>query len=159
MNLQPGDILLWRVDPGAPLLDRLIGWAERRLGDQRSAAYYHVGFVSNATSLFYEAKPPRVCLAPIPNPLPPYVEVYRLRGSIDPTALRRVLDYADTRIGRLYDFLGVLTAGFIEVGGLEFCSQYTEDSFAAYPVELCPDVKFTTPDDVANSAMLVRVQP
>lgn len=157
--LQPGDVLLWRIDPGAPWVDRLIGWGERRLGQgiKGKADYYHVGFVSRIPGQFYESKPPRIALSPIPNPLPSYVETYRLRSPPHPDLLKAVFDYADTRVGNLYDFLGVLTGGFVEIAGLEFCSKFTNDSFSYAGIVLCPNQELISPDDIAASPLLQRV--
>ena len=118
MNLLPGDILCWRVTPEAPLVGRMIGWAEHRLGDQKGdAADYHVAFVSQDVSQIYSAKPPKIDLYPIPNPLPSYIEVHRLRTSPTPDQLQAIFKYAESRRGKSYDFLGVLTAGMVEIGG------------------------------------------
>jgi hypothetical protein len=158
--LQPGDILLWRIDPGAPWIDRLIGWGERRLGQSsgKPADYYHVGFVSAASGSFYQAKPPRVCLSAVPSPFPAYLEAYRLRVAPAPDALRKVFGYADSRLGKLYDFLGVLTGGFLEAGGLEFCSKFTNDAFSYAGIVLAPSEELISPDDIAASPLLARVQ-
>lgn len=106
----------------------------------------------------YQAKPTKTDLYPVPDPLPAYVEVWRFKAGLkDASGLARVFAYAESRRGKLYDWIGVLTAGFIEVGGLEFCSQLTEDAFLQYPYTLCPDVRFTTPDDIANSSLLFKI--
>jgi hypothetical protein len=160
MTLLPGDILMFRVDPGAPLLDRLIGWGESKLKQRtpQGYQYYHVAFVSADVTRMYSAQPPTINLYPIENPLPSYIEVYRVRGGLSPVQLKDIFNYADSRKGKCYDFIGVGTFGFLEIGGLEFCSQFTEDSFANGQVVLSPDIRFTTPDDVADSPFLVKVQ-
>ena len=81
-----------------------------------------------------------------------------MKAGLNADQLKAIFAYADSRLGRLYDFLGVCTAGVVEFGGLEFCSQYTEDSFAAGQVVLSPDIRFTSPDDIASSDMLVKIQ-
>lgn len=159
MTVQPGDILLWRVVPGAPLLDRLIGWGESKL-KQRTATgyqYYHVAFVAADPKLMYSAQPPRIQLYPIPDPLPEYIEVWRLKERVTAHGLSNVFAYANLRLGKWYDFIGVLTAGFLEIGGLEFCSQLTEDAYCEYPVALCENIRFSSPDDIANSKHIARV--
>ena len=105
----------------------------------------------------YSAQPPRIQLYPIPDPLPPYIEVHRLRDGTTQGGVENIFAYANSRLGRLYDFAGVLTAGFLEIGGLEFCSQLTEDAFCEYPVCLCENIRFTSPDDIANSGALKRI--
>lgn len=159
IKLQPGDILLWRVGPEASWVDRLIGWGESMIHEKtpQKAQYYHVAFVSGDVTKMYSSQPLRIKLYSVPDPLPSWIEVYRLKGTIDPEGLGRVFAYADSRCGRFYDFLGVFTAGRIELGGLEFCSQLTEDAFFEYPIALSPDVRFSSPDDIAASTALTRV--
>lgn len=159
MTLQPGDVLLWRIGPGAPWFDRLIGWGERRLGQgiKGKADYYHCGFVSRAPNLFYQAKPPRICLSPVPAPFPPYLEAYRLILPPTPERLKAVFDYADSRLGRPYDWMGVLTGGFVEIGNLEFCSKLLNNSFSYAGLVLRPDEELISPDDIAASPLLFRL--
>lgn len=156
--LQPLDILCWRVTPEAPLFGRMIGWAERKMGEQRGdAAYYHVAFVSPMTSWMYASKPPMIDLYPIPNPLPTYVEVHRLRIPATPEQYHQIFSYAHSRKGRPYDFIGVLTAGMVELGGLEFCSLYVLNSFANGQIVLASNIEFPTPDDIAGSSLIARI--
>jgi hypothetical protein len=156
--LQPGDVLLWRVVPQAPWKDRLIGWGENLIHQVASDGYeyYHVAFVSNDTNQMYSSQPPKIDLYPIPKPLPDYVEVYRTITPLDHVQLINIFKYAESRRGRPYPFIGVLTIGWLS-GNLEFCSQYTEDSFACGQVVLSDDIRFTTPDDIANSSLIKRV--
>lgn len=156
MTLQPFDILLWKVSPSASLIERAIGWAEARLGDQQGAAFYHVGFVSGSSKTFYQSKPPKIQLTPVPDPLPPYIVPYRLIAPPTPAQLTMIFAYANSRLGRPYDFLGVLTAGYVEVGGLEFCSKYTNDSGAAAQIVLSSKIQ-PTPDDIANSPLIAPI--
>ncbi len=159
MNLLPGDILLWRIDKGAPLIDRLIGWGERRLKQDHSDVvnYYHVSFVSMNTAKMYSAQPPKIDLYWIPDPLPAYVEIYRVRQGLSDKQRTTIFRYAQMRCGKPYDFLGVLTGGFVEVGGLEFCSKYTNDSYSYGNITLCPSQELISPDDIAASPQLVFV--
>ena len=159
IQLQPADILLWRVDPKASFWDRLIGWGESKIGEltPQGYQYYHVGFVAANPKNYYQAKPPKLDKFILPDPFDFNIEVYRLKTPPTVEGLARIFAYAESRRGTWYDFLGVATFGFIELGGLEFCSQYTEDSFAHDGILLCPDIRFATPDDIAASESLVRV--
>ena len=154
MILLPGDILCWCVTNQAPLMGLMIGAVERKIGDQVGpAAFYHCAIVSANTSLMYASRPPRIDLYPIPLPLPAYIEVRRTKVKLTDEQIKAIFYYAESRRGRLYPFLGVLTAGWLS-GNLEFCSQYVEDSYANGQVVLAPDIRFTTPDDIANSGLL-----
>lgn len=160
--LQPGDILLWRVDPGAPLWDRLIGWGERMLKQSNSEKknYYHVAFVSADPRMMYSAEPPRIALLPVPSPIPDYIEVYRVKSESapGPIQLGLIFKYADSQIGRFYNFLGVLTGGYVQVGKFLFCSQFTWIAYSNGGIWLCPYEFLESPDDVAASSLLMRVE-
>lgn len=158
MTLQPADILLWRVGPGSSWIDRLIGWGESFIHQKtpQGYQYYHVGFVAANPKNYYQSKPPIIDKFIVPDPLPKNVEVYRFKQLLTPDNLANVFQYAESRRGKWYPFLGVLTAGWLQ-GNLEFCSQYTEDSFAHYPVLLCQNIRFTSPDDIAGSSLLIKV--
>lgn len=157
MILEPGDILLWRIYPGASLLDRFVGWGENKILKQAPISkyqYYHVAFVAANPKNYYSAQPPKIDKFLVPDPLPDNVEVYRWVEPLSSDGLNKVFQYAESRRGSWYPFLGVLTAGWLS-GNLEFCSQYTEDSFAHYPRLLSPNIRFTTPDDIASSSELI----
>ena len=156
--IQAGDVLLWRVGPGAPLLDRFIGWGESLIKQRtpQGYQYYHVAIVSASPKFMYSSQPPKIDLYPVPDPMEDHIEVYRLKGGASPQGLTNVFAYAESRRGRWYPFLGVLTAGWLQ-GNLEFCSQLTEDAYCEYPVALCEDIRFTSPDDIASSKFLTRI--
>lgn len=157
-ELQPGDILAWRVDKEAPIWDRLIGWGESLIKQRtpQGYQYYHVAIVSPDVQRMYSSQPPKIDLYPVPDPLPSHIEVYRLKGGAAFPGLANVFKYAESRRGRWYPMLGVITAGWLQ-GNLEFCSQLTEDSFCQYPVALCQNIRFSSPDDIAASSALIRI--
>jgi uncharacterized protein YycO len=157
--LQPGDILAFKVGPEAPLLDRLIGWGERMLKQSNSDKknYYHIAFVSHDPTHMYSAEPPRIGLLPIPSPIPNYIEVYRLINPPTADQLKQVFTYADSQLGNLYNFLGVLTGGYVQVGKFQFCSQFTWIAYNQGGIDLCPYEFLESPDDIANSKVLVQV--
>ena len=158
MILRPCDILLWRCDPSSSWVERLIGWGESLLHESAPGGrqYYHVAFVSANPALMYSSEPPKIDLYPVPDPLPDNIEVYRLKATPTPDQIAAIVAYAESRCGRWYPFLGVLTAGWLS-GNLEFCSQYTEDSLAAGQIVLSTDIRFTSPDDIAASPLLTPV--
>jgi len=151
MILQPGDILLWRVVPGLPLYERFIGWSQLRVLKQKGVTgqqYYHCALVAANPKSYYSSQPPKIDKFVLPDPLPSNVEVWRLNEPLDPLKLALVFQYAESRRGKWYPLLGVITAGWLQ-GNQEFCSQYLEDSYAHYPVLLCNDIRFATPDGIA----------
>ena len=121
-----------------------------------NAWFYHVAFVSENPKMMYSSQPPKIGLYPIPDPLEDHIDIYRLIRPPAPEQLVSIFKYAAGRVGRWYPFLGVLTAGWLS-GNLEFCSQYTEDSFACGQIVLSTDIRFTSPDDIAASPLIAKV--
>lgn len=150
---------MWRIGPGASWIDRLIGWGERVLhqAGSRQVNYYHVGFVGPGVFKLYQSKPPVICNSDVPNPLPAYIEVYRFKEPISDDQMRRVFTYANSQLGKWYNFLGILTGGFIQVGSFSFCSQFTWQCFTYAGVVLCPWDELESPDDIAASPLLFKV--
>jgi hypothetical protein len=159
MNLLPGDILLWRVTKEAPWFGRLIGWGERltKQANSKKRSYYHVGFCGAHPGYFYESRPPRICISVTPDPLPPYIEAYRVKGGLTNEQLERIFAYAKSRLGAWYNFLGILTLGYLNVAGDQFCSQFTNDAFTFGGIVLAPQDMLESPDDLAASSILERI--
>lgn len=154
MELQPADILLWRIVKDSLWFERFIGWGEYHVLKEGKAdyQYYHIAFVAANPKYYYSSQPPSIQKFLAPDQWPDNVEVFRRKEPFDPESLSNVFQYAESRRGRIYPFLGVFTAGWLQ-GNLEFCSQLTEDAFAHYPLLLCPDIRFSTPDDIASSIL------
>jgi hypothetical protein len=159
IKVKPGDILMFKIAPGASWIDRLIGWGERRLGQTNSdkVNYYHVGFVGPGVFKFYQSKSPCICNSDMPVPLPDHIEVYRLKVELTDDQLKSIFTYANSQLGKWYNFLGVLTGGFIQIGNFSYCSQFTWQSFTYAGIVLCPWESLESPDDIAASSLLERV--
>jgi len=159
IDLQPADILLWRCDSSASWIDRLVGWGESKIGETTPQGYhyYHVAFVAANPKNYYSSQPPKVDKFICPQTWSANVEVWRLKMALSGSQLNSIFEYAESRRGKLYPFLSVLSFGMVQLGGLEFCSQYTEDSFAHGQILLSPDCTFATPDDLAASNVIHRV--
>lgn len=153
--LFPGDILCWKAGPGASVLDRLIAWGEGLVHDKGD--YYHVGFVGPGVLKFYQSKPPAICNVDMPVPLSPNIEVYRLKTLLTEDQLTKIFTYANSQIGKWYNFLGVISFGMIQVGSFAFCSQFTWQAYTYAGIVLCPWETLESPDDIAASDLLVRV--
>ena len=161
MNLQPGDILLWRVGPGASLIPRLIGWGERKLRQPGDYAhqYYHVGLVAANPDWFYESTWPRIAYSPVPLPLPPYIEAYRLKVPPTKAQLQKIYAHAESEVGKPYPWWAIATFGFVQFGDFPYCSEYVWRSFTAGGILLCPWDALESPDDIAAADTLEQVMP
>ncbi len=162
MNVEPGDILLFRVTSRSPLLDRLIGWGQKVIKQApSSAAYCHAALVGPDSGRLYEARWPKIHNIPIDwetlrkrNP----IEVYRVKD-IRPEQVSAVLRFAENRVGRRYDVPAILTFGIIQFGHATVCSQFVWEAFTAADICLCPWEDLESPDDLATSHCLVRIDP
>lgn len=151
---------MFRVDKGAPLMSRLIAWGERMLkqSDSDKRNYYHVGFVSADPRKFYQSKPPCICLSDVPQPLPDYIEVYRPITPLTPDQLKTIFAFADSKLGTLYNFLGVLTGGYVQIGQFMFCSQFTWIAYSKAGFYFCTYEFLESPDDIPTCPPLAYIK-
>ena len=158
-SLQPGDILLWKVAASSSFIDRLIGWGERKTGQIGSATanYYHVAIVGVDMLHFYDSQPGGVGNRDIPKPFPAYIEVYRFKDPLNDDDLLKMWTYANSQKGKGYNYIGVLTAGMIEVWGKPFCSELVWRICTYAGRVICPWKTCLSPDDIAASTQLIRV--
>ena len=116
--------MAWRIGSGASWVDRLIGWGERKTGQTNSdkVNYYHVGIVGPTKDHFYQSAIfGGVRNSDVPNPLPNYIEVYRFKEPLSQDDLTKMWTYANAQLGKGYNYVGVLTAGWLQIAGKPFC--------------------------------------
>lgn len=159
MILQPSDILLWRVNPAASWIDRFIGWGERLTGqiNSRQVNYYHVAMVGVDPLHYYDSAPGGIKNSLIPIPWPSNIEVYRLIAPLSGKQMSAMWTYANSQIGTGYNYVGVFTAGMVEVLGKPFCSELVWRMATYAGTVICPWKTCLTPDDIAASLLLERV--
>ena len=157
--LKPTDILLWRVSPGSNWIDRLVGWGERFTSQVNSnqVNYYHVAMVGVDPLHYYDSAPGGVKNSLIPIPLPPNIEVYRFIMPIGDLQQKAMWTYANSQLGTGYNYVGVFSAGLIEVLGKPFCSELVWRMGTYAGVVVCPWKTCLSPDDIAASPILKRV--
>jgi hypothetical protein len=150
---------MFRVDSGAPLLSRLIGWGERMLkqSNAQKKDYYHVAFVSADTTKMWSAQPPWIDLYDIPNPLPPYIEVYRPITPLTQDQLDQIFNFAYSVRHTLYNLLGVLTGGYVQIGHFMFCSQFIWIAYSKAGFYFCSYEFLESPDDIPTCPPLAYV--
>jgi hypothetical protein len=159
MILQPTDILLWRVTPTASWIDRLVGWGERKTGQINSSQvnYYHVGMVGVDPLHYYDSAPGGVKNSLIPIPWPDNLEVYRFITPIKDAQMKTMWTYANSQLGIGYNYIGVLSAGLIEVFGKPFCSELVWRIATYAGIVMCPWQTCLSPDDIAASPLLRKI--
>lgn len=156
--MTPGDIVLFRILPHSGWFKKLIGWGERRMGDERDKkAYCHCAIVATATTII-EATWPRVRQRAFDPRDRLDVEIFRVQG-ITPQQVGSVLAYAYACVhkGELYNLTGLLTFGLIQILHSAVCSQFVWQAFTGGGIVLCPYETLSTPDDIGNSPLLIRV--
>lgn len=160
MNLQPGDLLLFRVSVSSNWLDRLIGWGQKVIHQAPTkVAYCHVAIVGPDAESIYEAVWPKVHnitfdLTKIQKNL--IVEAYRVRD-VTPEQVAKVMAYCQSQIGQWYSVTSIVTFGIIDIGHRPYCSLLAWRAWLAADIILGPDESMVSPDDIAASTKLVRV--
>jgi hypothetical protein len=160
MNVRPGDLLLFRVSSSSNWLDKLIGWGQKVIHQAPTkAAYCHVALVGFNPLTMYEAKFPTIRLSPInltgiQKSL--ILEVYRIK-TITSEQITQVIGMAHRRLGEHYDWLAILTLGLLQIGPAAVCSQYIYECFLSANIILCPWSSLESPDNIANSQLLERI--
>lgn len=124
-----------------------------------TAAYCHVALVGPDGSHLYEARWPKIHNVPIDlKSLQKNIilETYRVKG-ITHGEIQQVMNFAESRIGRRYDVLALLTFGYVQIGPSAVCSQFVWEAFTAAGRCLCEWRDLTSPDDIAASTCLEKV--
>lgn len=126
------------------------------MGDERNKkAYSHVAIVATAGTII-ESRWPEVRQSSFYPDNRLDVEIFRVQG-INSDQIGSILDYAYHHIGELYNLTGFLTFGLVQLGHTAVCSQFVWEAFTAAGIVLCPYETLTSPDDIANSPLLIRV--
>lgn len=161
MNVQPGDILLFRVGPGSSWLDRAIGWGQKLIGQAPTkTAYCHATMVGPDQAHMYESRWPRFHNPEIKwddllkrNP----IEVYRIKD-VTPQQVDGMMKSAATHLGEWYPLLDIFTFGKLQIGGVCYCSESVwRDALNGAGIRLCDFDSMESPDDIAASTLLVKV--
>jgi hypothetical protein len=161
VNVQAGDILLFRVGHESGVLDKLIGWGQKVARQAPSKeAYCHATMVGPDATHMYESRWPRFHNIPINLPeLAKYTtpEAYRIKG-ITPDQILGMMKSAESHIGEWYPWLDILSFGKLQIGGACYCSESVwRDALNGAGIRLCDFDKMESPDDLAASPMLIRV--
>jgi hypothetical protein len=150
---------MFAVTPSAPLWDRAIGWGERMLKQSNSDKknYYHVAFVDSDPTLMWSAQPPWIDRYAIPSPLPDYIEVYRPITPLTLGQLTNIFEYAQSVRHTLYNFLGVISGGYVQIGHFLYCSQFVWIAYSKAGFYFCSYEFLESPDDIPNCPPLKLV--
>lgn len=156
---QPGDILLWRIDSQASWIERLVGWGERRMGQPSpdGVDYYHVGIVGPDALHYYDSAPGGIKNRLVTAPWPDHLEIYRFKTPLTPEQLKMIWSYCNSQIDVGYNYIGVLTGGWIEIAGKPFCSEFVWRACTYAGVVICPWQTCLSPDDIACADTIVKV--
>lgn len=160
MNVQPGDLLLFRVSSSSNWLDKAIGWGQRMIHQAPTdAEYCHVAIVGPDSDRMYEAVWPKfhnvpIDLGKIQKNL--IVELYRVKDAT-PEQVAKVVNFCESLIGDMYPVISILTFGILTVGHAPYCSQAAWRAWMHADRILCQDERMVSPDDIAASSQLTRI--
>lgn len=160
MNVQAGDLILFRVSSSSNWLDKMIGWGQKVIHQApTSAAYCHVAIVGPTPERMYEAIWPKVRnsafdVTKVQKNL--IIEVYRVKDAT-PEQIGVVMAYCKSQIGQWYSVSSILSFGMLSWDHRPYCSLLAWRAWLKAYRELCPDEKMVSPDDIAASPSLVRI--
>jgi hypothetical protein len=160
-DLQPGDLLLFKVKPASSILSKLIGWGQKVLGHAPTKAEYcHVALVAFDPTYLMEARWPKTRIWKIDWPTlnESYdIQLFRVKN----TTTRQLLDaihWAEDHLNEWYDVLELLD-GWIAIKHTYICSTFVCEAWEAAGVDFRTGINdFVTPDEIAASNLIWRVK-
>jgi hypothetical protein len=160
-DLQPGDLLLFKVKPSSSLIDKFIGWGQKFMKmAPTKAEYCHVALVSFDPEFIMEARWPKTRIYKInwEEYHKKYeVQLFRVKN----VTTRQRLDaihWAEDHLGEWYDLPSFLF-GWIQFKHSEICSTYVTKAEKASKIYFKTEKNgFITPDQVAAQTLIWRVK-
>lgn len=153
-----GDFILYPAGPKSAWSSRLVVAGEIMAGLGGGLEMYsHAAILSNTPGYQFEATFPFTVRSKIDTSRP--YEIWRV-GS--PTMLQRslILKWCKDHVGKLYNIIGVLTFGLIELPDTYYCSQFGCLAYAA--AGLHPGDAIMSPDSIpqySGARMICRYTP
>ena len=149
----PGDIILYPAGPGSSWSSRLVVAGEIMAGlGEGMVAYSHATIISEVPGYQYEATFPLTGLYPIDTSR--QYEVWQLQGLTDEER-KQILAWCRGHLGHLYNLIGVITFGRIELPGTYYCSQF--DCLAYECAGRHPGDLIMSPDSIPQYPGMVKV--
>ncbi len=160
MNVQAGDLILFRVSSSANWLDKAIGWGQKVIHEAPTKdEYCHVAVAGPTPDRMYEAVWPKFHNTPFdPTKINKnlLIEIYRVNNAT-PDEVAKVMKYCDGLIGEWYPVFSIATFGLLTIGHAPYCSQAAWRAWMDAKRVLCDDERMVSPDDIAASTELTRV--
>ena len=156
-KLQPGDILLFRIDKTSPIHDRIIAFGEKLLNKQFSKRKYcHVAMIDTDPTLMLEAVWPKTHARTIIT-RGNTIEVYRVKNATKKQK-QQALKWAHDNLNVWYN-VGKLLFGLFPRKHEVICSTYVAGAWKSAGIILGDlEEKIFSPDELAASTLLKRVQ-
>jgi hypothetical protein len=150
--MQPGDILLFKVEKKSTFVEKLIALGQRFYRHvPKQVKYCHVALVDKDTDLMLEAVWPKTRVTKIDFAKIEQhenVELYRVR-KITPEQIDQVINWAHDHLDEWYD-VPLLLTGFLDSKHAEVCSTFVSHAERAAQLEIpsgCSNKKLIVPDD------------
>lgn len=158
---QPGDFILYPCDPRSAFSSRFVGAGELLVGlgghGREKQMYSHAAIMGYTPGYQYEAKFPFTGHFKIDKSR--VYEVWRI-GSLSANQRHSLIDWCENHVGDLYNLIGVLTCGLIELPGTYYCSQFACLAYAS--VGLHPGDSIMSPNSIPEypgARMIYRYTP
>ena len=153
MQVLPGDVILYPAGPKSALSSRLVVAGEIVAGlGNGMRQYSHAAIVAYTPGWQFEAVFPFTCRSKIDTSRP--YEIWRL-GELTHEERIQVLRWCQEHVGHPYNLIGVLTAGYVNLPGTYYCSQFA--CLAYESVGRHPGDKIKSPDSIPEypKAMMI----
>ncbi len=153
-----GDIVLYPAGPKSEFSSRLVIAGEIMAGLGAGLEMYsHAAILANSPGYQFEAKFPFTGWFKIDTSRS--YEIWRIGN---PTLNQRaqIINWCKSRLGKLYNIVGVLTFGLIELPDTYYCSQFACLAYAS--AGLHPGDKIMSPDSIPQypgARMIYRYVP
>jgi permuted papain-like amidase YaeF/Yiix C92 family enzyme len=157
MNLQPGDLILYRTTKNSPIHDKLISIGEGLLRRKFTPSNYcHVSMASNDTNLILEAVWPKTHVTKFDWNQPNELEIYRVKNATS-EQIQTAINWAENHLDEWYD-IPELFGGWISFKHEQICSTYISKSWKNAKIYFKTGKNgFITPEGIATDPLVWRV--
>jgi len=160
-DVKQGDLLLFKVKPSSPIVDKLVGWGQKLLGHAPTKAEYcHVALVAFDPTYVMEARWPKTRIAKIDWvkwDKEDTLELFRVKNAT-PRQILDAIQYCEDNLGKWYNVLELL-GGWVNIRHAEICSTFVQKAYKSAGIEFKTNASgFVTPDEIAASPLLERIR-
>lgn len=156
MNIQPGDLLFYKVTPRSGWMSKLIAVVQMVRGEGSSGtSYSHVALSDFNSNYQLESTPPKTRRGLV-DWANPSIEVWRIKN-VSAAQVSNALGWAYTHLNKPYDFSQILL-GWITWSNGYTCAEFVKSAYDSTGVSLSPTAgRFVGPNELMNLDLLEKI--